>query len=332
MPTIANTTVTWNDLVKLSPMLWFQGASVEMEDIQPGMDIWQLESMNEFNKDFSVVARSGFSSKIPEGGDYPDYLTNQGDTLSMSVLKRGKSFTITEDLLDGNKYRDIRLGMEELGATSIRGIGLDQHHFLLAFPFSSTFNDRDGQAVTNGVAKGAEALFAATHTMENGGTWGNLVGALPLNEPNLRAGEDLTVDYTDENGYPCSVRTDILTITRDHTNRHMSERLFSAQQQFQQDAAERNINVYKGAYRTVPLFYAATLASGLTDTTNKGKFWAAYSSKLMKDGAIYALHTSPTPAGPFEDPYNGGMLWRSKSRYDMGIGFAQVGFGANSLT
>lgn len=332
MPTAANTSVTWSDLVKLSPMMWFQGASVEMEDIQPGMDIWQLESMDQYNRDFSVVARSGFSSKIPEGGDYPEYLTNQGDTLSMSVLKRGSSFTITEDLLDGNKYREIKLGMEDLGATIIRGIGLDQHHFLLSFAFSSTFTDRDGKTVSNGIAKGAEALFANTHTMANGGTFDNLLGALPMNEPNVRAGEDLTVDYIDENGFPVSVRTDILAHGRDYTNRHMAERLFSTQQQFQQDSVERNINVYKGAYRPVQLFYAATLASGLTDTSNKGKFWAGYSSKLMKDAAIYALHTSPTPAGPFEDPYNGGMLWRSKARYDLGIGFAQVGFGANSLT
>jgi len=332
MPTIANTTVTWNDLVQLSPLLWFQGASVEMEDIQPGMDIWQLEAMDQYNRDFSVVARSGFSNKIGEGADYPDYLTNQGDTLSMSVLKRGKSFTITEDLLDGNKYREIRLGMEELGATIIRGIGLDQHHFLLTFPFSSTYNDRDGAPVLNGVAKGSEAVFADTHTMENGSTWDNLLGAVPLNEPNVRAGEDLTVNITDENGFPVSVRTDILAHARDFTNRHMAERLFSPMQQFQQDAAERNINVYKGAYRPIQLFYGATLASGASDTVNKGKYWAAYSSKLMRDAALYALHTSPVPAGPFEDPYNGGMLWRSKARYDLGIGFAQIGFASPSLT
>lgn len=332
MPTIANTTVTWNDLVKLSPMLWFKGASVQMEDIQPGMDIWQLERMDEYNKDFSVVARSGFSNKVPESGDYPEYLTNQGDTLSLSVLKRGKAYTITEDLLDGNKYRDIRLGMEELGATIIRGIGLDQHHFLLAFAFSSTYNDRDGLAVLNGVARGSEALFADTHTMESGDTWDNLLGAVPFTEPNVRAGEDLTVNFTDENGYQVSVKTDILTHARDFTNRHMAARLFNSTQQFQVDSAERNINVYRGAYRPVELFYAATTAGGAADTANKGKYWAGYSSQLMKDAAIYGLHTPPTPAGPFEDPFNGGMLWRSKARYDMGIGFAQVGFGAPSLT
>ncbi len=332
MPTIANTTVTWNDLVKLSPVLWFRGASVEMSVIQPGMDIWQLEQMDQYNRDFSVVARSGFSNKIPEGGDYPEYLTNQGDTLSMAVVKRGKSFTITEDLLDGNKYRDIRLGMEDLGTTIIRGIGLDQHHFLLSFAFSSTYVDRDGKTVTNGIAKGSEALFADTHTMESTDTFDNLVGAVPLNEPNLRAGEDLTVDYKDENGFPVSCITNLLVRTRDHANNHMCQRLFSSKQQFQQDAAERNINVYGGQYRDIELFYAATLATGKTDTTNKGKYWAAYSSDMMKDAAIYALHTSPTPAGPFEDPYNGGMLWRSKARYDLGIGFAQVGFGSNSLT
>lgn len=332
MPTIANTAVTWSDLVKLSPMLWFKGASVEMANIQTGMDVFQLERMDQFNRDFSVVARSGFSTKIPEGGDYPEYLTNQGDTLSLTVVKRGKAFTITEDLIDGNKYRDIRLGMEELGTTIIRGIGLDQGHFLLTFPFSSSYTDRDGRTVSNGVAKGSEALFADTHTMASGDTFDNLLGAVPLNEPYLRAGEDLTVDFYDENGYPVAVTTDLLCTTRDHTNKHMAMRLFSPLQQYQQDAAERNINVYKTQYTHVELFYGATLASGKTDTTNKGKYWAAYSSSLMKDAAIYGLHTAPTPAGPFEDPYNGGMLWRSKARYDIGIGYAQVGFGANSLT
>lgn len=332
MPTAANTTVTWNDLVKLSPMMWFKGASAEMDEIQSGMDLFALEEMNEFNKDFSVIARSGFSRKVPEGGDYPEYLQNQGDTLSMSVLKRGNAFTITEDLVDGNKYRDIRLGMEDLGASIFRGIGLDQAHFLLSFSFSSSFTDRDGKTVNNGIAKGAEALFANTHTMADGSTFDNLVGAVPLNEPNLRTGEDLAVDFLDENGFAVSFKGDILVTTRDRTNNHMATRLFSAMQEFQQDAAERNINVYKNQYRHVSLFYAATLASGRPDTTNKGKYWAGYSSRLLQDGAIYALHTAPKPAGPFEDPHNGGMLWRSKARYDIGIGYAQLGFGSNSTT
>lgn len=327
-----NTTISWADLVKLSPMMWFNGASAEMDEIQGGSDLFALENMDQFNKDFSVIARSGFSHKVPQGGDYPDYLQNQGDTLSLSVLKRGNAFTITEDLLDGNKYRDIRLGMEDLGASLFRGIGLDQAHFLLTFAFSSTYTDRDGQTVSNGIAKGSEALFADTHTMEDGSTFDNLLGALPLNEPNLRGGEDLSVDFKDENGFPVSFKGDLLVYTRDHTNRHMSTRLFSPMQQFQQDAAERNINVYQNAYRPVSLFYGATLASGKTDTTNKAKYWAGYSSKLLKDGAIYGLHTAPLPAGPFQDPYNGGMLWRSKCRYDIGIGYAQLGFGSNSTT
>lgn len=318
--------------MKLSPMLWFKGASVEMGNIQTGLDIWQLEKMDQFNRDFSVVARSGFSNRISEGEDYPEYLTNQGDTLSLTVAKRGKAYTITEDLIDGNKYRNIRIGMEGLGETIIRGIGLDQAHFLLSFPFSSSFTERDGATFNNGVAKGAEALFADTHTMESGDIWDNLLNALPLNEPNLRAGEDLTVNYTDENGFPTSVMTNLLVTTRDHTNMHMANRLFSSLQQYQTDAAEKNINVYRGQYSHVPLHYAATLASGKTDTTNKGKYWAAYSSALMKDAAIYGVHTAPTPSGPFEDPLNGGMMWRTKARYDLGIGYAQVGFGSNSTT
>jgi hypothetical protein len=296
------------------------------------MDLWNLEPMSEFNADFSVIPRSGFSHTITENADYPEHLQNQGDTLSMAVQKRGVSYTITEDLMDGNKYRDIKLGMNDLGTSIIRGIALDMAHFLLSFGFSSSFTDRDGLTKSNGIVKGSEALYANTHTMEDGSTFDNLVGAVPLSEPNLRTGEDLSVDFLDENGFPVTWEGNILGTTLDKTNAHAAERLFSNLQQFQQDAAERNINVYKNMYRHVDLHYAATLASGKTDTTNKGKYWCALSSELLADAALYGLHTAPTPRGPFEDPFNGGMLWRSKARYDLGFGYAQIGFGSNSTT
>lgn len=332
--TVTNTTIQWNDLVKLSPMVWAQGAQVAMEEVRQVMDLFDEEQLDQFYRDYSYIARSGFSNKIDEAADYPLLNNNQGDTMSMQVRKRGKAFTITEDLMDGNKYRDIRLGLEDLGGTLFRGMALDETHQLLTFAFSTSYTDRDGKSVNLGVAKGSsEAIFAATHTMTAGNAWANTI-ATALNEPDLRTAEDQTVSFTDQNGIPVSwltVSSGILVTTTDRTNVHASMRLVSPLQEWQQDTGNRNINVFKGMYRHVPFHYGATTASGVRDST-KTKYWAIYDERYLKDAALYANFMRPTPRGPFEDHHNGGMLWRSKAWYDIGILYAHIGVGSSSAT
>ena len=332
--TVTNSTIQWNDLVKLSPMVWATGAQVALEEARQVMELFDEEQLDQFYRDYSYIARSGFSNKIDEAADYPLLNNNQGDTMSMQVRKRGKAFTITEDLMDGNKYRDIRLGLEDLGGTLFRGLALDQTHQILTFAFSSTMTDRDGKTVNVGIAKGSsEAIYAATHTMTSGATFANLATSA-LNEPDLRAEEDLTVNFVDQNGIPISwltVSSGILLTTTDRTNTHAAQRLVSPLQEWQQDTANRNINVFKGMYRHVSAHYGATNATGTRDTT-KIKYHAILDEKYLRDAALYANFMKPTPRGPFEDHHNGGMLWRSKAWYDIGILYAHIGVGNNSST
>lgn len=325
--TPANTAAVWTDLTKLSPMVWMEGAKAAYEsELRPVLDLWSNDPMDQFNRDYSYVADSGFGNKMDEGADYSTYTNNQGDTLSLAVVKRGAGFTITEDLVDGNKYREIRLGMSGLGARLFRNMARDCTHIPFTFGFSSSYTDADGKTVTNAIAKGSEAPFADTHTMASGDTFDNNLADTAIGESALRSLQDLTPAFVDENGNktPWGRGLKKLVHSDDVGMQHASLRLTS--QEWNYNNTNRDINPFKGVYQDVMLHYLNTLAGGGVDST-KDKYYFILDQALCQDSMILGVHTRPTPRGPFEDMHNGGMLWRSKSRYDAGIIYAHIGAG-----
>jgi len=334
LQTAFNSAAVWNDLVKLSPMVWMQGAQTALSQVQPVMDLYEIDTLDQFNRDYSYIADSGFGKVIAEGADYSTRTINQGDTLSLTVIKRGDAATITEDLVDGNKYREIGKKLTNLGASLFRTRARDATHVGFTYSPSTSYTDAEGNTVTNAVAKGSEALYADTHTMGDGSTFDNLQGTpSPLGESTLRTLQDLTVDFLDENGIPVSTWGTsgdlVLWTSFDVSMDHAAYRL--TEQDWNYNSSNRDISTFKGVFRHVKLAYLATTATGARDTT-KEKFYGILDMALMKDGAIFGDHTLPTPDGPFTDMYNGGMLWRSKSRYDIGFIYAHVGAASNSTT
>lgn len=329
-----NSAAVWNDLVKLSPMVWMQGAQTAVEQTQQVMDLYLVDQLDQFNRDYSYIADSGFGKVVVEGADYTTRTINQGDTLSVSVVKRGDAATITEDLVDGLKYREIQKKLTNLGAALFRTRARDATQVNYSFSFSASFTDAEGNAVTNAIAKGSEAIYADTHTMGDGSTFDNLQGTpSPIGESTLRSLQDLTVDFYDENGLPVTtwgIGGDlVLWTSTDVSVDHAAYRLTS--QDWNYNSANRDISTFKGVYRHVKLPYLATNASGTRDTT-KEKYYGILDLQYAKDGLIFANHTLPTPDGPFTDMYNGGMLWRSKTRYDIGSIYAHAGAASNSST
>lgn len=323
--TSANTTVVLSDLTKLSPMIWMQGAQVAIQqELQPVLDIYGSDTLDQFNRDYSYFAKSGFGSKVDEGADYPSFTNNQGDSLSLTVVKRGAAFTITEDLIDGNKYREIRLGMNDLGERLFRTMARDATHGAFTFGFSSSYTDADGKTVTNAVAKGSEAVFADTHTMADGSTFDNNLADVAIGEANLRSLQDLTTGFIDENGQKVvwGHGQKILVTSDDAGMQHAATRL--TMQDWNFSSTNRDMNVFKGVFRHVTLHYVNTLASGAIDTT-KDKYYYILDQALCNDSMVFGIHTRPVPAGPFEDMFNGGMMWRSKTRYDLGTIYAHLG-------
>lgn len=328
LQTFANTTQIWNNLVKLSPMVWVEGARVAIEEIQPVMDLYDVDPLDEFNRDYGSIAQSGFGHTIAEGADYIADFNNEGKTLSLSVVKRGAMFTITEDLVDGNKYREIRLGMEDLGAKLYRTRALDATHVQFTFGSSTSYTDFDGLTITNALAKGSEAVYATTHTVASGATFSNQLTDTTIGETGLRNLEDLTISFLDENGIPVTwgLGGKVLVTTVDTGNQHAALRLTT--QQWNYNSTNRDINPFSdsrsfgGAYTHLPLWYLSTLANGQPDST-KSKYYYIVDRAISKRCMIFGDHTNPSPMGPFRDIYNAGQLWQSKTRYDIGTLYSQ---------
>ena len=335
--TFSNTTDIWNDLVKLSPMVWVEGARAAVEMIQPVMDLYDVDPLDEFNRDYGNIAMSGFGHVIDEGADYIARFNNQGDTLSLTAIKRGDMFTITEDLVDGNKYREIRLGMEDLGGSLYRTRARDATHNGFTFAFSTSYTDMDGRTNTNSLAKGSEAVFADTHTMGDGSTFDNNQADTVIGETGLRNLEDLTVSFLDENGIPVTwgLGGKVLVTSIDTGMQHAALRLTTQPWNYQN--TNRDINpfsdarAYGGAYTHLPLHYLATTATGAVDST-KYKYYYIVDRSLSKRCMIFGDHTNPSPMGPFRDIYNAGQLWQSKTRYDIGTLYAQHAAGCPAST
>jgi hypothetical protein len=335
--TATNAAAVWTDLVKLSPMVWVEGARVAVQAIQPVMDMYDVDPLDQFNRDYGSIASSGFGKVLTEGADYQIRVNNQGDTLSAAVVKRGDAFTITEDLVDGNKYRDIRLGMEDLGGSLFRTRARDATLYQYTFGFASSFTDAEGTSRSNGIAKGAEPVYDDTHTMADGSSFDNELADAALGESNLRSLEDLTVNFLDENGIPVTwgLGGKVLITSEDIGMEHTAKRLTI--QPWELDSTNRNMNLFSdarahgGAFAHLPLHYLPRTAAGKLDTT-KDKYYFINDRNLAKRSMIFSDHTRPTPRGPFEDMFNGGMLWRSKTRYDIGTLYAHHGAGCPATT
>lgn len=325
--TTANTAAVWTDLVRLAPMVWVEGARLAVSEIQPIMDLYDVDPLDEFNREYSSIADSGFGHNMDEGSDYQGDFNNQGDNMMLTAVKRGSMFTITEDLIDGNKYREVRIGMQSLGGRLFRTRARDATHVGFTFAFSAGFTDADGKPIANGIAKGSEPIFDDTHGMADGSNVDNELADTPVGEPGIRNLEDLTVDFSDENGNLVSwgLGGKVLVTSMDVGMQHASLRLTS--QPWKYNSTERDINPFSdqrahgGAYTHLPLTYLDTLADGKRDST-KSKNYFIVDRERAKNAMIFGNHTNPTPMGPFRDIYNAGHLWQSKTRYDIGVLYA----------
>jgi len=312
--------------------VWLEGARVALQEVRPVLDLYDNDSLDQFNRDYGAIASSGFGKHLVEGQDYQVRVNNQEDTLSLTAVKRGDAFTITEDLVDGNKYREIKLGMEDLGGALFRTRARDATHVGFTFGLSSSYTDSEGYSITNAIAKGSEPIFDDTHTMATGATADNELADTALGETAVRNLQDLTTGFIDENGLrlPWGSRgTKYLVHTNDVPNTHQAMKL--TEQEFNLASASRDLNLFKGQYQRVPLFYLNTTATGAVDST-KDKYYFILDSNYMQQKAILGIHTQPTPRGPFEDTWNGGMVWRSKTRYDIGFQAYYVGAGCPATT
>lgn len=316
--------------MRLAPMVFRAGAMAAVSDIQPAMDLWDVDSLDQFNRDYTSIADSGFGKVTQNGADYQARFRNQADNLSLSVVKRTDMTTITEDLVDGNKYREIQGMLLNLGGGLFRTRCRDASQVGFTFSGSSSFTDAEGNPVSNGIAKGSEPIFDDTHGMADGSNLDNELADTPIGEVSTRNLEDLTIDFPDENGETVSwgLGGKVLVTSVDKQMEYAALRLTTQPWNFA--SAQRDLNPFSdaqargGAFTHVPLFYLASTAQGKRDST-KDKYYFVIDRKIAKQTMIFGDHTPPTLLSPLTDIYNRGVIHAAKSRYDLGVQAAHHG-------
>lgn len=303
-----------NDAVKIGLVNWHVGAKMALEKTLEVRSLFAEREASELNEEHSGFNESGFSSVTVDDQDYALVTDTQGDTITLTQVKRTVRRKITEDLIEFNKYPRIAALLRKTGSKLLRGFALDLTH-RYTFAFDTTYTDRDGRTVTVTGGDGASRC-ADTHTLNNGDTFDNKIVAR-LSESSLEDAIDLGNAFVDHNGQLVMPEFTTL-ITGPHAlTMHTGKRLM--QQDWSLDTDLRNMSVYKGAYRHVILPYLDTTAAGAKNTS-KSRYWFLQDDSLAKSDEqnLCLVRTMPVPEAPTVDQNNNTVQFKGKMRYDIG--------------
>lgn len=314
-----------NDVVKIGLVNWHRGAQMSLPKTLAVRSLYFEKKADELSEEHSSMSESGFSSVTLDGEDYKLVSDTQGDSITLTQVKRTVRRIITEDLIEFNKYPKIARLLRTTGTKLWRGYALDLSH-KFTFAFDTQYTDRDGRTVSVVGGDGA-AWVADTHTMNNGDTFDNKLTAR-LSESSLEDAIDLGNAMVDHNGQIVIPEFSVL-ITGTHTNTmHTAMKLLRQTQQVGTDL--NDLNPFAGKMRHVALQYLDTNKDGQRDST-KSRMWFIMDESLAKgdEQLIASVRTMPAPENPTVDPDNNNVQFKGKMRYDIGHLDAHFIVGAN---
>lgn len=329
MPTLLSNPVNLGqltDVTKIGLVNWHRGAEIGMKKALAARSLYFEKHASELNEEHSGFNESGTSHVTGDDENYALVSDTQGDTITLSQVKRTVRRRITEDLIEFNKYPRIGSLLRQTGSKLWRGYGLDLSH-KFTFAFSTNYIDRDGRVVSLIGGDGA-AMVANTHTLNNGNTIDNLITAR-LSESSAEDAVDLGNQMVDHNG-EIVVPEFSVVVTGPHSNtRHTAMKLTSQQKQVGTDL--NDMNPFSGQMRHVVLPYLPTTGTGAYDTT-KDRYWFLMDESLAKgdEQLIASVRTMPSPERPTIDPDNNTVQFKGKMRYDIGHLDAHFIVGSNA--
>jgi len=300
--------------VKIGLVNWHEGAQMSIPKTLEVRSLFWEKHADELNEEHAGFSESGFSSVTTDDQDYALVSDTEGDSITMTQVKRTVRRKITEDLIEFNKYPRIASLLKRTSSKLWRGFALDLSH-RYTFAFDTSYTDRDGRTVTVTGGDGA-ALCADTHTMNNGDTYDNKLTSR-LSEYSLEDAIDLGNGMVDHNGQQVMPEFTTLITGRHAATMHTAKRLMGQSNQLDTDML--NMSVFKGEYRHVVLPYLDTSAAGARNTS-KSRYWFLQDDNLAKgDGLlICSVRTMPTDPEVTTDPDNNTVQFKGKMRYDIG--------------
>lgn len=260
----------------------FEKALMEVPQVLKNSSIVVKEPMpmntGLFKRFAERITTDTYSNVRPEGADSAVAKVQYGYEKDLVIIPRTKQISITKLMRDAGKNREIKDLISILVNTIPNGIELDLSH-RLSFAWSTSYTDRDGQAIDTTVGDGL-ALISNVHTLTGSATtYSNQIPSNPaFSKTALIAAEKLVIEQTYDNMWVKKILNFNTIITTDDPDTCIAvKELLNASA----DVSTSNsgtFNFYKSAYIHLKLPLIATDKNGWVDTT-KRKYWFLASSE-----------------------------------------------------
>ena len=170
-------------------------------------------------------------SEVPEGSEYNFKRPKQGAAKTLTVVKYGLGFSISEEWIDDAKYEPMKQLAEKLGRSAKEAQEVSAMNI---------FNNGFSSETTSD----AVAIFSSSHTLPSGGTFRNqLSSAADLSVTSLeQALLDYEVQFVGDTGIIYNIRPKYLVVHP--SNKRYANELIGSD--LKADSADNNMNSFKG--------------------------------------------------------------------------------------
>jgi hypothetical protein len=183
-------------------------------------DIWQSTEMHDMP----------LFSEVPEGTDYSYNRPMQGASKTLTVVKYGSGFSVTEECVADGKFGFLASAAENLGRSARESQEISAMNI-----FNNGFSS---ETTADGVA-----LFSASHTLPRGGTYRNVLST--ASDPSPSSLEQMLIDYetqqVTDNGIILSIKPKGIWC-HPSQRRYFEELVGSSQKP---DSSDNNLNSLK---------------------------------------------------------------------------------------
>lgn len=222
-----------------------------------------------------------YADNKSEGDEITEGKTQIGFSKIMTLVRRGKSKTVTWEMSRRNKYTNLKPLWQSLGETVANRRELDLQH-ILTFGTATSYVDKNGITVDTTVGDGFQFFYTA-HTLAGSSTTyrNRLAGNAAFSKGSLEGIERMIVENSFNNlGEKVEGMSDIVWSTDDpNTINSIRQELQSTADISAPNAGVEN--VYRAKYRHTILPSVATDANGGVDA-DKRKYWGLTSTRMTQ--------------------------------------------------
>ena len=281
--------------------------------------LYDIVPNQNLTSEHSHIDSPGFARRKNQGGSFAVGSPRQGYTLNLTKSRIGLSDSVTWDMRQYDKYREIEKKMRGLGESTAMRIELDLTHLFTFGLQGASYTNMDGETVDTVTGDGL-AIFTDAHTITGSSTTvDNYNGTLSFNRTNLEAAERLFRNMVNMNDVKVIPKPDTIITGDDPAIVNVVAEFLQSMDA--PDTAERATNVYKGKYRHIQLPLLATTNLGAPTTT--GQYYWMLADMKHKD-AIAEFSENPTftmglPTNGGEDFLTENWWAKSSASYAYGV-------------